>query len=210
MIIISHRGYWQSPPEKNTMAAFERSFKNGLGLETDVRDYKGQLVVSHDIPNENSISMETFLNLYKSIGDNLYLALNIKSDGLQSVLSDLIQQFEVKNYFVFDMSVPDGLNYLRKNMNVFTRQSEFETTPSFYNEAEGVWLDEFNSHWITDEVIKKHLMAEKKICIVSPELHGRSYNEEWRMYKKIEQELKPEAMMLCTDFPEKAKKYFNE
>lgn len=192
------------------MAAFERSFKNGLGLETDVRDYKGQLVVSHDIPNENSISMETFLNLYKSIGDNLYLALNIKSDGLQSVLSDLIQQFEVKNYFVFDMSVPDGLNYLRKNMNVFTRQSEFETTPSFYNEAEGVWLDEFNSHWITDEVIKKHLMAEKKICIVSPELHGRSYNEEWRMYKKIEQELKPEAMMLCTDFPEKAKKYFNE
>lgn len=38
MIIISHRGFWKNIEEKNSIKAFERSFINSYGLETDLRD----------------------------------------------------------------------------------------------------------------------------------------------------------------------------
>lgn len=41
MKIISHRGFWHNPSEKNTEMAFCRSFELGFGTETDVRDSLG-------------------------------------------------------------------------------------------------------------------------------------------------------------------------
>lgn len=38
MIIISHRGFWYNHNEKNSIAAFDRSFLNSYGLEIDLRD----------------------------------------------------------------------------------------------------------------------------------------------------------------------------
>jgi nucleoside-diphosphate-sugar epimerase len=49
MNIISHRGFWLKDEEKNTIQAFERSFEFGFGTETDIRDYKGELVISYDM-----------------------------------------------------------------------------------------------------------------------------------------------------------------
>ena len=108
------------------------------------------------------------------------------------------------------MSVPDALGYLRLKMNVFTRESEYERPPSFYAQAQGVWLDEFQGHWINELTIESHLSAGKKICIVSPELHKREHQAAWQDYKRIELKLGKDAMMLCTDFPEQAQEFFNE
>ena len=33
MLIMSHRGFWQSFEEKNKLSAFERSFNFGFGIE---------------------------------------------------------------------------------------------------------------------------------------------------------------------------------
>lgn len=41
MIIISHRGFWHNHNKKNSIAAFDRSFINLYGLETDLRDMGG-------------------------------------------------------------------------------------------------------------------------------------------------------------------------
>lgn len=41
MKILSHRGYWKNKQEKNSIAAFDRSFLNSYGLETDLRDVAG-------------------------------------------------------------------------------------------------------------------------------------------------------------------------
>ena len=127
--ILSHRGYWKKANEKNLPIAFEQSF----GTETDIRDYKGQLVISHDIADEKCISVKEMFNIYTKHDSTLPLALNIKADGLQIKLKELLQEYKIKNYFVFDMSVPDGLQYLRHNIKSFTR----ETIPSFYDEACG-------------------------------------------------------------------------
>lgn len=208
MQILSHRGYWKSPEEKNTREAFERSFSMGFGTETDIRDYRGNLVISHDIPDENSMLLEDFFSIYVAYDKSLPLALNVKADGLQEKIKELIQKYQIQNYFMFDMSVPDGLVYIKHNLTVFTRMSEYEKDPSFYDEASGVWLDEFYRHWITKDIIASHLKNRKKVCIVSPDLHQRDYKKEWQDYKEISQQFNTPDLMICTDFPEEARGFY--
>lgn len=208
MIILSHRGYWKETHEKNLPIAFERSFSLGFGTETDIRDYKDKLVISHDMADEKCISVKEMFEIYNKYDNTLPLALNIKADGLQTKLKELLEEYNITNYFVFDMSVPDGLGYLKQNMKAFTRESEYEKVPSFYDEACGIWLDEFQEHWITKEVIEKHIKNNKQICIVSPDLHKREYIKEWQHYKIIEKELGIDNLMICTDYPEIAKEFF--
>lgn len=210
MITLSHRGYWKEASEKNKPMAFQRSFSLGFGTETDIRDYNGKLVISHDIANENCMDVRHFFEIYNKHNNSLSLALNIKSDGLQTKLKELLEHFSITNYFVFDMSVPDALGYLKQDLKTFTRQSEYEKEPSFYNKAIGIWLDEFHDHWVTKNVIETHLNNKKQICIVSPDLHKRNYMSEWAHYKQIEQELGINNLMLCTDYPEIAKEFFSE
>lgn len=101
MEIISHRGYWKTPDEKNKTVAFKRSFSLGFGTETDIRDFDGELVISHDIANQECISFDDFLNIYKmETGNNrCTLALNIKADGLQYKAKEILDKYKVDNYF---------------------------------------------------------------------------------------------------------------
>jgi hypothetical protein len=208
MIVLSHRGYWKESQEKNLPIAFERSFSLGFGTETDIRDYQSELVISHDIANGDCISLKEMFEIYNKYDNTLPLALNVKADGLQLKLKEHLEEYNISNYFVFDMSVPDGLGYLKHNINLFTRESEYEREPSFYNEACGIWLDEFHGHWITHEVIETYIKNNKQICIVSPDLHKRDYEKEWHHYKEIEKELGFDNLMICTDYPQIAKKFF--
>jgi glycerophosphoryl diester phosphodiesterase len=210
MVVLSHRGYWKEVHEKNLPKSFERSFSLGFGTETDIRDYKGELVISHDIADKNCISIKEMFEIYNKYDNTLPLALNIKADGLQVKLKELLEEYKITNYFVFDMSIPDGLGYLKQNIKVFTRESEYEKVPSFYDEACGIWLDEFQGHWITKEVIEKHIGNNKQICIVSSDLHKREYKKEWQHYKTIEKELGIDNLMICTDYPKIAKEFFDE
>lgn len=209
MLILSHRGYWKSAGEKNQFVAFERSFALGFGTETDIRDYQGNLVISHDIPDGECLSAATFFQAYCRVQSNLPLALNIKADGLQQKLFELLEIYKVENYFVFDMSVPDALLYLKHGLNTFTRQSEYESIPSFYHEASGVWIDCIKDDWVDEEVLTRHLKQGKKVCLVSPELHNRDYRPFWQKLTKMKI-INDERLMLCTDHPQQAKEVFDD
>jgi len=210
MKILSHRGCWKAEQEKNTLSAFERSLGLGCGIELDIRDYCGELVISHDVATIISVPFKRFLDIYNNYNQLLTLAINIKADGLQTMILDALLEYQIENYFVFDMSIPDTLGYLDLNMKVFTRESEFETVPSFYQKADGVWMDEFSTPWITPQRIKHHLDNGKKICIVSPELHQMDHLPRWKDYKEVSKNLDKGELMLCTDFPEEARRYFND
>ena len=196
--------------EQNTEKAFLRSFSSKFGIETDVRDYDGQIVISHDIPEKNSFPLAELFQLYNQHGKKSLLALNIKSDGLQTELLHLLNDFEIENYFFFDCSGPEFFQFKKMDFPVFSRQSEFEPIPSFYDQSDGIWLDEFGTHWINDEIILKHLNLGKKVGIVSPEIHGRNYVNEWREYKEINQKNSFKELILCTDYPEKAREFFGD
>ena len=100
--------------------------------------------------------------------------------------------------------------YIKKGFKVFTRQSEYEEVPILYADSQGIWLDEFENHWISLDIIKKHTNSNKKVCIVSPELHKRESFKEWENYKKFSKLFFNDEIILCTDKPEKAKHFFYE
>lgn len=201
MIVLSHRGYWKTAAEKNRAEAFRRSFDLGIGTETDVRDSGGRLVIAHDMPRGGEMTLAELLDLMR--GRNLPLAINIKSDGLAEVLRAQMQAAGHGNWFTFDMSVPDMIVQLRLGLPAFTRASEFELPPSCYDKAQGVWLDAFESEWYSPEDIGRYLEDGKRVCVVSPELHGRDPLPLWRRLAKA-----PFAgdarLLLCTDRPEEA------
>ena len=207
MEIISHRGLWNNLNEKNTNIAFHSSFKNKFGTETDIRDYNGNLVISHDIADANSLKFEEFITIYNQY-QHKTLALNIKSDCLSTNLSYLLKKHKIENYFVFDMSIPDTINYKNVGLNFYIRQSEYEINLPFYEECTGIWLDCFNSIWYNESNILSHIRNNKKVCIVSSDLHKRDNNILWNMLS--EKELyKIDNLILCTDYPLEAQKYFN-
>jgi hypothetical protein len=210
MKILSHRGYWKSTHEKNTRVSFSRSFSHGFGLETDIRDYKNDIVISHDIPNGAEIKFIDFLkefNFDKDKFKDITLALNIKSDGLASMVKSAIEVYPLLDYFVFDMSIPDMKTYFDRNIPVFTRMSEVEHYPAYIEKSEGVWLDSFESEWFDVEMIQKLVDMKKRVCIVSSELHGRPYMSLWKMVNSIKDK---HNILLCTDFPKKAEQYFTQ
>ena len=201
MKILAHRGWWHHPAEKNTETAFRRAFENGFGVETDTRDQNGVLKIAHDMPvGDGVMDFDTFLDLYKAYARAGTIALNIKADGLQAALRAALDKAGVTDLFCFDMAVPDALGYLRQGFSTYTRHSEIEPVPPFYDRADGVWLDAFFGDWITPEVVEKHLAAGKKVALVSPELHGRDHSATWDLWR----DLRGENLAICTDLPHKA------
>ncbi|AVB24221.1 phosphodiesterase [Pseudomonas syringae] len=203
MQIISHRGYWLQKPERNLPEAFHRSFDLGFGTETDVRDVAGQLVISHDMPAGGELTLNGLLDIMA--GRNLPLAINVKADGLAQALAATFARYGHTNWFAFDMAVPDMHSYLNANLITYTRLSDVEPSPAWLEQAAGVWLDGFEGEWFSNQVIDDLLSLGKRICVVSPELHGRGHGALWQQLFELRSQ---DRLMLCTDFPADAATFF--
>jgi glycerophosphoryl diester phosphodiesterase len=201
--ILAHRGVWQRLAERNTLGAFERAFAAGWGAEIDVRDLDGELVVSHDPPVRGALPFAAVVDAYRAAGEPGRLAINVKADGLQAPLAAALAGVRPSAWFAFDMSVPDAIVSLRHGLPVYTRHSDAEPAPVLYEEAEGIWLDEFGGGWLTEERIAAHLDAGKRVAVVSPELHRRDHREAWSAWRGWSVWRRP-GVALCTDFPHEA------
>jgi len=207
MKILCHRGKWIKRVDQNSLESFKRATSSGHGIETDIRDCDGELVISHDAPLKlGSITLIDFLKVYSSSNVKPMLALNIKSDGLHEKLKSVLDRYGVTNYFVFDMSVPDTLAYMRLDMPFAARLSEFEDAGRLLAKAKYVWLDAFESEWYTVELIEKLIAQGKCVAIVSPELHKRPHAALWMKLKTIRD---MGQLFLCTDLINEAEEVFN-
>lgn len=211
MNIIAHRGYWRYKYEKNTMVAFQRAIRFGFGIETDFRDFNNALYIAHDPIEDSRIPANDFFELITEF--NGTLAINVKSTGLQTLLKPFTMQ--LKNYFIFDSTLPDYLTYLSQGFLCYLRISEYEK-PTIFSDHPcviGFWLDQLESSWYTDEYIIELVQLNKKICIVSPELHGNDPLSFWqrlsRLVKKDLIQFK-ENISICTDFPLECRRLMNE
>jgi hypothetical protein len=204
MELLAHRGFWRTPAEKNSERAFRRAFDAGYGIETDLRDRLGELVISHDPATGGEMTLAEFLALPADPG--LPLALNIKADGLAVRVRDALAGSGRTNWFVFDMSVPDTRQQLKAGNPVYLRVSEHEPQPPFQEAARGIWLDAFDGRWFGADEVRRWLARGLKVCVVSCELHGRDPAALW-------QALAPLAGMpglaLCTDRPDEARARFH-
>jgi glycerophosphoryl diester phosphodiesterase len=205
MNIICHRGYWKNPAEKNTFTAFKRGYELGLGTETDIRDHKGKLVISHDPATGDCIPFSEYLAFTPK---ELPLALNVKADGIAKMAKIELENSGHENFFFFDMSIPDMYSYLKLDLPVALRLSEVEAwTPQLAKNIKYIWLDAFQSTWYSTEDIKKLLAKNLHIMIVSAELHGREYHSQWQLLEQFKDQ---SNLTLCTDYPEQALQKFCE
>lgn len=209
MKILCHRGYWKEEKEKNTFNAIKNAFESGRGIESDIRDLNGRLVISHNPADQDSAIAEEIFRLMQEYGDKYCFAINIKADGLKEMLISQFRLYQVDNYFTFDMSVPQMIEYREEGIRYFTRQSEYEKELVLYEDAAGIWMDAFaDDSWITEELLLEHQRNGKKICIVSPDLHQKPYEPFWDRLLKFKVEWN--GIFLCTDYPDEADSFFGE
>lgn len=209
--ILAHRGCWTCANEQNTSSALHKALSNGFGLETDLRDYNGELIISHD-PPRSSNNMRC-IDLFHMVYVNKFrgrLALNIKSDGLHGFVGEIQKKFTSvsSQSFVFDMSVPDMLGYDRRGIQFYSRISDIEPSIPLQGKAEGIWVDNFGGDF--DQVGTAAALIERglMVALVSPELHGRDYLPVWIEVKKAGLHLH-DAFEICTDHPFDALNFFS-
>lgn len=210
MEIIAHRGLWTKKEQQNTMEALLNAIRLGYGIETDIREHKGNLVISHDIASGKDISLDSFLQRVSQLPnfEEVTIALNVKEDGLEKLLQKLFSLYRLtENMFFFDMSSASHFSYSKifRPENIATRQSDIEPEPVLYEKSGMVWIDCVTKDWSDMEKIKRHLDNRKKVAFVSPELHKRDYKNFWDLIKRFS---KTDEVMICTDFPEKAREFF--
>jgi hypothetical protein len=214
--ILPHRGLWMHPDEKNTFASLKSALDKGYGLETDIRDRLGEIVISHDPPNEKSLLFESFLDLLRSQPSKYTgcIALNVKSDGLERRCIELLESYGVVGRcFVFDMSAPSKYLFHKElartgsKLRIATRISDIEA-PVLYEKSEIIWMDGFETDWFGAADIEEQLGNGKTIAIVSPELHGRPYIAKWKEFKPFF--TKSNNVLICTDKPEEFERFVGE
>lgn len=193
--ILAHRGLWSDSIPENSMIAFKLAWEKGYGIETDVRDINGKLCIAHDPFQEPNLLLEDVL---KKCNKNTTIALNIKSDGLASQISILLKKHKITKYFVFDMSIPDLVHYIKHKLNVFKRLSDIE--PIILNIGEqGYWKDELLRPLGIEDVVELSNL-KLPVAIVSPELHNNPHfsKDILEVLKKISNTNK---IYICTDKP---------
>lgn len=204
--IIAHRGLWDNPHDMNTLKSFKAAIDEGFGIETDFRDRDNQLIISHDFDEKNPTESERLFNLFKNKSHTL--AINIKSCGLNKLLKSKVNNLQ--NYFIFDLTIPEMLNFKKDGLKFYARISEFEPYSSIWQYASGFWVDPLlNDEWIDENFIKKISENRKSICFVSPELHGRDRHSLWSLLKQIDSRTDLNVQ-LCTDLPLTARQFFSE
>jgi hypothetical protein len=203
-LVLAHRGLWRERAHRNTPAALEAALVAGFGVETDVRDCRGELVISHDMPTGHEQRFDEFLDRYVATGSTAPLAINVKADGLASPIRAALDSRGIDTFFCFDMSVPDARSYAALGMRFFARLSELEPRSPLADRAAGIWLDAFEGTWFDAALIREWLDRGRDVCVVSPELHGRPHEPLWALVRGCLATVRGPVgrLMLCTDLPE--------
>jgi hypothetical protein len=199
--ILAHRGMWTEEVAPNSERAIAEALSRGFGLETDIRDHQGELVISHDPPLGEELRLTSLIHSPRARPS--LLALNVKADGLASEISRLVPYDRNTEHFVFDMSFPQARVLAQTGIPMAARISEFESVEQSragpYASARYVWIDCFESDWFLTQNEISTALLERTSVLVSPEIHGRDPEAAWNWV--CDMRLMGHRVGLCTDLP---------
>jgi hypothetical protein len=162
MKIIRHR--------RNTIAEL-RDTPINLGIEVDIRSCGENLIIHHD-PFLKGESFEEWIASYR----HGLLILNVKEEGLEDRLLDLMNKHSIVDFFFLDQSFPFIVKTTKGGEHRSAiRVSEFEsieTALSLCGKVQWVWVDFFTRFPLDHEMFHRLKSAGFSICLVSPELQG--------------------------------------
>ena len=168
MKIIAHR--------KNTIADLIDTPKEH-GVEIDIRSKNGELILQH----EPYVEGELFIDWIKSY-KHATLILNVKEDGLEEKLIGYMHEFNIVDYFFLDQPFPTIIKTSKLGeKRCAVRVSEFEaldTALMLAGKIDWVWIDCFTKFPLSSTETNRLRDAGFKLCLVSPELQGRTETDE--------------------------------
>ena len=191
MKLIAHR--------RNTIAELEATPAQ-YGIEVDIRSWGDKLVIHHD-PFVEGENFETWLAAYR----HGTLILNVKEEGLEARLVELMRNRGIADYFFLDQSFPFLVKWSKAGLrNCAVRVSEFEvaeTALTLAGKVDWVWVDCFTHFPLTGDEARRLQQAGLRLCLVSPELQGRDVAEIATLAALLaERGIKAEAV--CTKRPD--------
>ena len=184
----------------NTIELLETT-SNDLGVEVDIRSNGENLIIHHD-PFKQGEYFKEWLKAY----NHGTLILNVKEEGLEETLIQIMSQYNIDDYFFLDQSFP----FLRKAASMgekrcAVRVSEYEnieTALSLSGMVDWVWVDCFNHFPLNNEDANRLKNAGFKLCIVSPELQGRSDHNHIKEFRSKIELLGINGDAVCTKYPD--------
>ena len=192
MQIIAHR--------KNTIAELSQT-PSQFGIEVDIRSWGEGLTTHHD----PFVKGEDFSEWLKHYQHSL-LILNVKEEGLEARLIELMKKHGIENYFFLDQSFPFLVKWAKLGeKRLAVRVSEYEsidTALSLKDKVNWIWVDCFTRFPLNANTAKQLKEANFKICLVSPELQGRNAELEIPALQKLlkAENITPDAV--CTKRPD--------
>jgi hypothetical protein len=167
MKLIAHR--------RNTVAELQATPPQ-YGVEVDIRSWGDRMVIHHD-PFVEGENFETWLAAYR----HGTLILNVKEEGLEARLVELMRNRGIADYFFLDQSFPFLVKWSKAGLrNCAVRVSEFEaveTALTLAGKVDWVWVDCFTHFPLSGEEARRLQQAGLRLCLVSPELQGRDVAE---------------------------------
>ncbi len=143
------------------------------GVEVDIRSYGDKLVIHHD-PFIEGESFEAWIAAYQ----HGTLILNVKEEGLEARLIEMMKSKGIDDYFFLDQSFPSLIKWSKAGERRFAvRVSEFEpieTAMNLASKVDWVWVDCFSHFPLSSEDARRMKDAGLRLCLVSPELQGRN------------------------------------
>ena len=170
------------------------------GAEIDLRAFKNRIIVQHD-PFIKGEDFEKWIKFYK----HGTLILNIKEEGIEFEVINILRKNNIENFFLLDQSFPYLLKLIKSGeYRTALRISKFESINNAFNlklKAKWIWMDYFERFYYEKEDVQKLKSYGYQICLVSPELLGYKKKETIRISKKIiNQDYLIDAV--CTKFPD--------
>jgi len=172
------------------------------GVELDLRDGPRGIHLSHDPLKAGESGGELFAT-YLQHYQHRHLILNIKSEGIEFEVLEMLHTHGIKDYFFLDSSLPMIIKLLKQGeYGIAVRLSEYESVETLsrcanaYGASLWVWVDCFTRFPLDRPLYDRIVKGGHRICVVSPELQGQPERiEEYRNLMNRE-EIYPD--MICT------------
>ena len=191
MKIIKHR--------VNTVEELIKTPKK-FGVEIDIRTDNNSLILHHD-PFCPGVLFDKWLQYF----DHDILILNVKEEGLESKIVELMIKYKIENYFFLDQSFPFLIKTTSNgNRRSALRVSEYEPMTNvfvFPFSVDWVWVDCFTLFPLKRNEVELLQNRGFRVCIVSPELQGSPIEGAYKLKEKIQLDgIFVDAV--CTKYPE--------
>jgi hypothetical protein len=171
-----------------------------LGVEIDLHSDGDRLVLVHDA-FATGPDFEEWLDSYR----HRFIVLNTKEEGLEQRILALLQARGITEWAFLDQSFPFLVKTLRAGeTRTMVRISEYEsvaTAMALDPRPDWVWVDSFTGAYPSAEDLRTLSGAGFRLMLVSPELQGRSLDDEMATVEQRFAEAGVPLDGVCTKLP---------